>query len=130
MKIATFNINGIKARINALTDGLAGQQRCLKLGIDTTNWDPGDGPPPKSVFWMLDRPRLDATEGLTVEDLPLVMGEVHVFGRETDRPSRAELNVSATDDLPAKKQALQARPAQPRGRTRGEQRASKRTRHG
>ena len=92
---------------NALTDGLAGQQRCLKLGIDTTNWDPGDGPPPKSVFWILDRPRLDATEGLTVEDLPLVMGEVHVFGRETDRPSRAELNVSATDDLPAKKQALQ-----------------------
>ncbi len=48
-----------------------------------------DGPPPRHVFVLLDRPRVDFDEW-NVENAPVVAGVAFFYGRQTDRPARIE----------------------------------------
>ena len=50
--------------------------------------DDGDGPPPLARYSLLDRPMPAPGEDLAYEDVPVVLGLITVFGRETDRPPR------------------------------------------
>ena len=47
--------------------------------------------PPKAVFWVLDRPRLEKAEGTTGETMPRILGQARLFGRQTDREARLEM---------------------------------------
>ena len=49
-----------------------------------------EGPPPKSAFAVLDREKIASAEELTIENAPLVIGEVLLYGKQTDRPARLE----------------------------------------
>ena len=54
--------------------------------------------PPKLAFWLLDRPALDSAESLSLDDLPKVLGQALLYGRQTDREARLEiLGVNAAD---------------------------------
>ena len=48
-------------------------------------------PPPRLVFLLLDREMPQSGAGLALEDLPCVLGQGYLFGRETDRSARIEL---------------------------------------
>lgn len=50
-----------------------------------------DMPPPKAVFSMLDRPPIPEDQPLRLDAIPTVMGTVMVYGRETDRSPRIEV---------------------------------------
>jgi hypothetical protein len=47
-------------------------------------------PPPQAAFWILDRPLPSTGVGLARVDVPLVLGQAYLFGRETDREARIE----------------------------------------
>ncbi|HEX4147213.1 MAG TPA: hypothetical protein VHY91_27195 [Pirellulales bacterium] len=47
--------------------------------------------PPKGYFSLLDRPQPDSAKGLTVDTVPRIVGQVLVYGKQTDREARAEL---------------------------------------
>jgi len=51
----------------------------------------GEGPPPRYFFRVLDRDRIDSLEGLAASDIPVVIADILLYGRQTDRESRAVL---------------------------------------
>ena len=47
-------------------------------------------PPPKGVFWLLDRPLPASGVDIAREAVPKVVGELLLYGKQTDRPARLE----------------------------------------
>lgn len=61
--------------------------------------DHGDGsaPPPRAVFSLLDRPQTAYASTSTYADIPTIVAHVALFGRETDRPARLEVEAIGAD---------------------------------
>ncbi|MBP61392.1 MAG: hypothetical protein CMJ62_07680 [Planctomycetaceae bacterium] len=56
-----------------------------------------DAPPPKASFEILDRPKLTSMADVEPTDLPRIVGELFVFGKQTDRDARAEFILPSID---------------------------------
>ena len=52
-----------------------------------------DAPPPRAAFLLIDRPLPGAIDTLTPGDLPNRLASIEIYGRETDRPARLELEI-------------------------------------
>ncbi len=50
---------------------------------------------------LLDRPMPESAEGLSIENMPRLLGQALLFGRQTDREARLELQGVAGDELSA-----------------------------
>ncbi|TWT32820.1 tetratricopeptide repeat protein [Blastopirellula retiformator] len=85
------------ADLEALLEKLRVDDRANLLPIDLSQLADGDNPPPKIAYWLLDRTVPESAEGLTVENAPNVLGEMLVFGKETDRDARLELSTIKND---------------------------------
>ncbi len=59
-------------------------------------------PPPKGYFSLLDRPQPESAKDLQVDAIPRIIGQVLVFGRQTDREARAELITTEKNMAPAR----------------------------
>lgn len=55
------------------------------------------GPAPRHAFHVLDRDKVESVEGISVADIPVVVGDLLVYGRQTDRDPRVVF-VSAKDE--------------------------------
>ncbi len=89
---------------DALLPRMLSDKRLMRLGADLASLAKEDRPPPRDAFRILDRPQLElaAVEGeaganLRREDIPTVLGEMLLFGRETDREARIEMEVRRPD---------------------------------
>ncbi len=51
----------------------------------------GEGPAPRQTFFVLDRDKIQASDDLKPEDIPLVVGEILLYGKQTDREPRLVL---------------------------------------
>lgn len=49
-----------------------------------------EGPPPRHTFVVLDRDRVSSADDLTLENVPSVIAELLIYGKQTDRPARFE----------------------------------------
>ncbi len=67
--------------------------RSENLPIDLSQLGSDDSPPPRATYLLLDRPRVVSIDQLSIDTVSSVLGEVLVFGKETDRPARIELTV-------------------------------------
>lgn len=83
---------------------VATDRRFLRIVSDLSRLAADDRPPPREAYRVFDRPRLQpedvdgqAGASLRREDLPLILGELLLFGRETDRPPRIEAGVQRSD---------------------------------
>ena len=56
-----------------------------------------EGPPPRHAFVVLDRDRVSSADDLTLENVPTVISELLVYGKQTDRPARFEC-ITAKDE--------------------------------
>ena len=63
--------------------------------------------PPRGYFSLLDRPQPESASGLTVDTVPRIVGQVLVYGKQTDREARAEL-IANRRNVAASRAALQA----------------------
>ena len=63
--------------------------------------------PPKGYFSLLDRPQPENASGLTADTVPRIVGQVLVYGKQTDREARAEL-ITNRRNLAASRAALEA----------------------
>jgi hypothetical protein len=70
---------------------LLSDRRVIPLPVDTVAWPAGDSPRPRMAGMLLDRPALQSDEGLSLDNLPNVLGQLLLFGRETDRAARLEV---------------------------------------
>ena len=73
---------------------LAADERMVSMQVEPDAANEGE-PPPRAVYAVLDRPR-PADESFTPQEAPRILGDLLVYGRETDREARLEL-VAARD---------------------------------
>jgi len=55
-----------------------------------SNEDP-DNPPPRSLFVLTDKDQLDSGAEITLEQVPIAVATLYLFGKQTDRDARVEL---------------------------------------
>jgi Flp pilus assembly protein TadD len=83
-------------------------EKCVTtMPVDLTQMATDESPPPKGAFWLLDRDATVAANGLQHHDIPNIVGELYLFGRQTDREARLEFVATKTTDFEAKLQAVQ-----------------------
>ena len=62
--------------------------------------DPFDeGPAPRAGFLALDKPKLRSAEELSMDTVPFSLGEVLLYGKQTDRSARVELVCVGNDQF-------------------------------
>ena len=86
---------------DALVEHLLDDRRAIRLSDDIrpTPEENDDAPPPRACFEILDRPNLTTITDADGEDLPQLIGELYVYGKESDRDARAEFVLPALDSL-------------------------------
>lgn len=70
---------------------LAADGRLERLPLDTRMWTAHDEPPPRAGFSILDRPLPASGKEIAREQVPNQLGQVLLFGKQTDREARLEL---------------------------------------
>jgi len=91
---------------DALVERFDAETCVTRMPVDPSQFAPEDGPPPKGIYWLLDRPMPQTGVGIELDKVPLVVGNVFLYGRETDREARLEFILSKTHDFDAKTKAL------------------------
>lgn len=81
---------------------LLSERHVDRMNADLSALGSEESPAPKAAFWLLDRALPRTGEGLTFDQVPSVLGELYLFGRETDREARLEFVTAKTPDLEAK----------------------------
>ena len=77
-------------------------KRVSRVQFDRRTWDPESGPAPKALFTLLDRPLPATGVNMTRAEVPNGIGTLLVFGRETDKPARADLQLVKSPDYDSK----------------------------
>jgi len=104
--VATVTLRYPIKNIDACMEHLLSDRRCFNTPIDTANWDAEDGPPPKAVFMLLDRPLPVSAPDIVLADVPRLLGHLFVFGRQTDRPALLEVECDRDEDFEKRKSTL------------------------
>ncbi len=76
--------------MESLLEKLRVDERCEHLPVDLSQLGTEDSPPPRAAYLLLDKPRTASGAELTLETVSSVLGELLVFGKETDRSARIE----------------------------------------
>lgn len=90
-----------------LLEVLASDRRMSRMPVDMSSLVPEGTPPPRAGYWLLDRELPESGKDLTLEGVPRVLGEVLLFGKETDREARLEFLITKTPDMVVKVRKLQ-----------------------
>lgn len=67
-----------------------------------------DGPPPKAIFHMLDKPIPMEDAALSLDTVPTIEADVYVFGRETDRSARLVVQILKDEQFEARLDKLRS----------------------
>ena len=74
---------------------LQSHRQAESLGVDFSTMARGDGqPPPKAGFFILDKELPATGEQLTASEVPSVLTESLLYGKQTDRDARLEFVIS------------------------------------
>ena len=89
-----------------LMEQLLSNRRFSAMPVDPLQAVEEGEPPPKGLFWFCDQEVPTTGEGLTREAVPNVLGELYLFGKQTDRDARLEWVANKTGDFETNKKAL------------------------
>lgn len=85
---------------------LQSEKHVSKMPIDLAELAREDSPPPKGAFWLLDRAVPTEAAELQFSDVPNVLGEMYLYGRQTDREARVEFVALKSADFESKLRAF------------------------
>lgn len=91
----------------ALKEHLLSSKRLQNIPLDPAMFEGTNEPPPLAAFLVIDREIPATSAGLSRDNVPRVMGEVLLFGKQTDRAARLEFVAVKTSDYEARLKALQ-----------------------
>jgi tetratricopeptide (TPR) repeat protein len=75
-----------------LMEFLLSDRRSDSAPVDLSELAEEGQPPPKGAFYLFDRDMPPTLDGISSHrDLPVVVGEAFLYGRQTDRPARLEV---------------------------------------
>lgn len=93
------------ADIERLLAALASDRRAAQAPVEQE--PDASEPPPRARFMLLDRPQLESGAEVAAADVPQVVCEILVFGRQTDREARVELEAHRGEELDRAKRLLE-----------------------
>ncbi len=93
------------ANAEAAQEKLAADRRLERLPLDTRAWTERNEPPPRAAFSLLDRPVPASGKDITRDQIPNQLGQLLLFGKQTDREARLEL-LTFRPDLPTAQKVL------------------------
>jgi hypothetical protein len=70
---------------------LLSDRRVIPVPVDLSAWPVEDSPPPRMVGMLLNRPSLNLGDEVTSQTMPCLLGQMLLFGRQTDRAARVEI---------------------------------------
>ncbi len=79
-----------------------------RMPIDLSRLGSEEQPPPKGAFFILDRPVPASGLGITREQIPRVVGQAFLFGKQTDREALLEVVTYRTEEEAKVRQVLDA----------------------
>jgi hypothetical protein len=82
--------------LEVLQARLAASPQALSMPIDLARMGSEDEPPPKGAYWLLSRAAPESGAPMTPAEIPQVVGQAFVYGKQTDRPARLELSTYRT----------------------------------
>jgi hypothetical protein len=88
--------------VQALREQLLSSKRVHSVPFDPAQFREGDEPPPLAMFLLLDREVPPNSQNLSRDNIPKVLGEMLLYGKETDRPARVEFTATKSADFEAK----------------------------
>jgi hypothetical protein len=91
----------------AWREQLTSSKRVQSVPFDPAQFQEANEPPPLGVYLLLDREIPAYSQSLSRDSLPKVLGELLLYGKETDRPARVEFVAVKTSDFDAKQKHLQ-----------------------
>ncbi|HEY2412885.1 MAG TPA: hypothetical protein VGI40_11615 [Pirellulaceae bacterium] len=83
----------------ALREQLLSSKRVQNVPFDAAAFREANEPAPLSVFLLLDREIPANSQSLTRDNVPKVLGEMALYGKETDRPARVEFSAVKSADF-------------------------------
>jgi hypothetical protein len=86
----------------ALREQLLSSKRVQNVPFDPAQFREANEPPPMAVFLVFDREIPATAANLTRDNVPKVLGEALLYGKETDRPARAEFTTIKSADFDTK----------------------------
>jgi tetratricopeptide (TPR) repeat protein len=92
---------------SALQEQLLSNRRLQSVQFDAAAFREDGEVPPLSVFMLLDREVPANSDGLTLENVPTVVGELLLFGKQTDRAARVEVALIKNDQYDDRKRAVE-----------------------
>ncbi len=84
--------------IERLTELFDSSDQCSRTAIDRATQEDPNEPPPRAAFVLLDRPLPRTGAGITLAEIPKIVGSVYVYGKQTDREARLELVTSRSEE--------------------------------
>jgi len=88
-----YPITDVEKLTERLTD-----RRVIRVNINPAAWPDADEPPPRSAYLLLDKPLPRTSEGLTTENVPVSLGQMLFYGRQTDREARLEVTFDRPEE--------------------------------
>jgi Flp pilus assembly protein TadD len=86
----------------ALREQLLSSKRVNSIPFDPAQFQDEGEPPPMAAFLVFDREVSAHSQNLSRDNVPKQIGEMLLYGKETDRPARAEFTTIKTADYDAK----------------------------
>jgi hypothetical protein len=123
--LAEMTVTHAVTDMPAWREQLTSSKRVQTVPFDKEQFQEANEPPPLAVYLLLDReiPTYSAT--LSRDNLPKVLGELLLYGKETDRPARVEFVTVKTADFEAKQKHLKDLLGQFGGEKLGEEETSR-----
>lgn len=78
---------------------LLSHPQVARLNIDLREYAAEGQPPPKSVFVLLDRPMPKYHDHMQAVEIPMVLADLELYGKETDREARLVFDAYQTSRL-------------------------------
>ncbi len=82
--------------IDRLVELAGGDKRLITFPVEAVPRAEGEAPP-RAVYMLLDRPLPTTGVNIAMDAVPSVIGRAMIFGRETDREARLEIDASRRD---------------------------------
>jgi hypothetical protein len=83
--------------VDGLHEALLSDRRVAPVRVEASQWAE-DSPPPRMGGMLLDRPALESGDSLSLENMPSLLAQLLLFGRETDRAARLEIDGLSKSD--------------------------------
>lgn len=89
--VAVIRVDWTVKDVEPLQETLLSAQQIKTIPFDPSTYVGEDSPPPKMVCMLFDRPIIESLEEQSYRFMPNYLGQLFLFGRQTDREAHLEL---------------------------------------